>query len=163
VDDRDFLYDQARRAGLPSVAALIRRLIADFRAEVEAAEVHQPGGAQLQQAGGAQLQQAGGAQLQHEPELQDVGDVHPQTEETPKMPRAKRTTWNSQLSPKPRKYSADRPMKESEKVRPPKTACPRCSAEVWATPDGEPRPHLRDAGPEDPGWSDLVPVKVACE
>ena len=50
-----------------------------------------------------------------------------------------------------------------ERAEIPRTTCNRCNTEQWATPDGEPRGHLRPAVPGDDGWSELVPVRVSCE
>ncbi len=50
------------------------------------------------------------------------------------------------------------------RVEVPKTACERCGQTgIYALPTGEPRPHLRPAAQGDPGWSDIVPVRVTCE
>lgn len=45
-----------------------------------------------------------------------------------------------------------------------RTTCQTCGTEVYALPDGEtPRPHLRPAVQGDPGWSEIVPVRVNCD
>jgi hypothetical protein len=49
------------------------------------------------------------------------------------------------------------------RVQVPKLACSRCGSEVYANADGGPRPHLRPAVQGDPGWSELVPVRVGCD
>lgn len=44
-----------------------------------------------------------------------------------------------------------------------RVACERCGQDgIFALPDGSPRPHLRPAVQGDPGWSELVPVRVNC-
>ena len=49
------------------------------------------------------------------------------------------------------------------RVEIPKTTCTRCGQEgIFALPDGSPRPHLRSAVHGDPGWSEIVPVRVTC-
>jgi hypothetical protein len=47
----------------------------------------------------------------------------------------------------------------------PRVTCTRCRQEgIFASPDGvTPRPHLRPAVQGDPGWSEIVPVRVNCE
>jgi hypothetical protein len=49
------------------------------------------------------------------------------------------------------------------RVEVPRTVCSRCQQEGYALPDGTPRPHLRPAVQGDPGWSEIVPVRVSCE
>lgn len=45
-----------------------------------------------------------------------------------------------------------------------RTRCARCQQDgLLALPSGEPRPHLRPAVQGDPGWSEIVPVRVSCE
>ena len=51
-----------------------------------------------------------------------------------------------------------------QRVEIPRTTCPRCNTEQWALSDGvTPRPHLRPADQSDPGWSELLPVRVSCD
>jgi hypothetical protein len=50
-----------------------------------------------------------------------------------------------------------------ERVEIPRVTCERCGSGQYALPGGEPRPHLRPAVQGDPGWSELVPVRVTCE
>jgi hypothetical protein len=52
-----------------------------------------------------------------------------------------------------------------QRVEIPRVTCEQCGQEgLLATPDGAtPRPHLRPAVQGDPGWSEIVPVRVECE
>jgi len=51
-----------------------------------------------------------------------------------------------------------------QRVEIPKVTCPACGdTTIYASQDGSPRPHLRPARQGDPGWSELVPVRVTCE
>jgi hypothetical protein len=91
--------------------------------------------------------------------------THIENEET-LMPRPKSSFNTMAISPKRKragKYSADRPLQESERVRPPQATCSACGTETWTDADGYPRPHLRDARPGDLGYSELVPTKSPCE
>jgi hypothetical protein len=58
---------------------------------------------------------------------------------------------------------AARDSQTMQRVEIPRVTCDRCAAEQWALPDGSPRPHLRPAVRGDPGWCELVPVRVSCE
>jgi len=49
------------------------------------------------------------------------------------------------------------------KELPAKITCPRCGSDQWPDENGDPRYHLRAAVQGDPGWSEIVPVMVACE
>jgi hypothetical protein len=54
--------------------------------------------------------------------------------------------------------------KPVERVTIPRVTCPACGDRtVFANADGSPRPHLRPAVQGDPGWSEIVPVRVGCE
>jgi hypothetical protein len=51
-----------------------------------------------------------------------------------------------------------------ELVEIPRVRCEACGdSTVYANADGSPRPHLRPARRGDPGWSEIVPVRVSCE
>lgn len=51
-----------------------------------------------------------------------------------------------------------------QRVEIPRTTCPRCGQDgIYALADGSPRPHLRSAVHGDVGWSEIVPIRVACE
>jgi hypothetical protein len=51
-----------------------------------------------------------------------------------------------------------------QRVEIPRVTCGRCGQEgIYSLPDGSPRPHLRPAVQGDPGWSEIVPVRVNCE
>jgi hypothetical protein len=55
--------------------------------------------------------------------------------------------------------------REVQRVEIARTSCLRCRQDgLLAMPDGvTPRPHLRPAVQRDPGWSEIVPVRVNCE
>ena len=43
-----------------------------------------------------------------------------------------------------------------------RVTCPRCASEVYALPDGSPRPHLRPTRPGEAMHSAIVPTMTGC-
>ena len=49
------------------------------------------------------------------------------------------------------------------RVAVPRVACPRCARDVYALPDGSPRPHLRPTRPGEADHNDIVPTRTNCD
>jgi len=96
-------------------------------------------------------------------QVQDTEVQNTEIKETP-MGRPKTGSWNNQpfVTPKKKKFSASNPLPAELRIEPPRTVCPRCSADCWADSDGNPKPHLRQRRPGDANYTPELVTMTDC-